>query len=108
MGTMQNQSEASHILWAAALSGVLCGFLWLALDAPWWLLVFVFLFMTGQLFKSFRKAQAESKVAYGAVEVKDAASPGAADVAPKFCSECGTPVSGGKFCRECGTRLPST
>lgn len=25
--------------------------------------------------------------------------------APKFCSNCGTPVEGGKFCQNCGSKL---
>ena len=28
-----------------------------------------------------------------------------APVLPKFCTECGAPVTGGKFCTECGHKL---
>ncbi len=31
--------------------------------------------------------------------------PAAAPGAPKFCPECGSPVSGGKFCMNCGRKL---
>ena len=29
----------------------------------------------------------------------------AGGVAPKFCSNCGTPTNGGKFCSNCGNKL---
>jgi len=106
MSTIQNHSEGSHALWAFGLSGALCVFLWIALDAAWWVLAFVFMFMAGTLFKAFRKSQAESKLAYGAVEVvttpeAEPRPPGSA----KFCPECGSAAGASKFCTACGTRL---
>jgi len=56
------------------------------------------------IFKFGQNGVAEAAQGYSPVQTVQSDEP-AVRIRPKFCPECGAPVSGGKFCEHCGSKL---